>query len=387
MNRKYLLFLISFFILGMFLLTMTSDIGTRISKKIQITISSFQAHPDYVLAPAVVLGQATSVISLENIPHEKIEPENTISVPTSYFLNNLRHEYQSWNNCGPATLSMALSFYNLPHKQKEIAPYLKPDPEDKNVSPQEIVEYVKTHTNYKVIYTFNANLHQIKLLTSNEIPVIVETWYEPKPNDGMGHYQLVQGYDETKKEFYLYDSYKGPNVVILQQKLDTDWKVFNRTILVVFPEEKQTVVNQILGDLSDTEHIYIESVNNAQREIEKDQSDAFAWFNLGTSYSLMGKHSEATIAFDKARSLKLPWRMLWYQFAIFDAYLATGRVADVLALTTLNLKQANNLEESLFYRAKANLQLNRKDTAKIDLQKAVKYNKNYQPAQEELKKL
>ncbi len=86
-----------------------------------------------------------------------------------HFLNNLRHEYQTWNNCGPATLAMALSFYNLPQTQKDIAPYVKPDPEDKNVSPSELVEYVRKQTSYKIIHTFNANLLKIKLLIANDV--------------------------------------------------------------------------------------------------------------------------------------------------------------------------------------------------------------------------
>ncbi|OGE26718.1 hypothetical protein A3C26_00995 [Candidatus Daviesbacteria bacterium RIFCSPHIGHO2_02_FULL_39_12] len=282
---------------------------------------------------------------------------------------------------------MALSFYSLPQTQKDIALYVKPDPEDKNVSPQELVEYVRKQTSYKIIYTFNVNLLKVKLLIANDIPVIVETWYEPHPNDGMGHYQLIQGYDEANKELYVYDTYKGPHINISEEKLDSDWKAFNRTVLVIYPAEKEEIVKKILGDTNNTETTLKESLNNTQLEIEKDKSDVFAWFNLGTTLSLTGKHKEATVAFDKARTLNLPWRMLWYQFSIFDSYLAMGRIQDVYDLTTLNLQQANNLEESLYYRAKAEIQQNKKDAARLDLQNALKYNKNYLPAQEELKKL
>lgn len=388
MIRKLLIFLIPILILGLFIGSNT-ELGAKIGRKIWVTVLSFKPHPNYIPVSGTVSESELSSVSVSKneIPAEPTKLPSPSPVPNSYFLNNLRHEYQSWNNCGPATLAMALSFYNFSQKQKEIAPYLKPDSEDKNVSPQDIVEYVKTQTTYKITYTFNANLLKLKQLASNNIPVIVETWYEPQPNDGMGHYQLVQGYDSTKKELYMHDSYKGPHITISEQKLDDYWKVFNRTILVIYPEDKEQVVKNILGDTSNMENILKASLSNAQLEIEKNQSDSFAWFNLGTTYSLMGKHKEAATSFDKARSLKLPWRMLWYQFSIFDSYLAMGRFQDVVDLTTVNLKLANNLEESLYYRALAQKALNKKDAARADLQNALKYNKNYLLAKEELEKL
>ena len=43
----------------------------------------------------------------------------------------------------------------------------------------------------------NGNALRLKALLSAGIPVLVETWYEPKPNDGMGHYRLIVGYDDA----------------------------------------------------------------------------------------------------------------------------------------------------------------------------------------------
>ena len=48
-------------------------------------------------------------------------------------------------------------------------------------------------------------------------------------------------------------------------------------------------------------------------------------------------------------------RMVWYQFGMYAAYLATGRVADVLALTaaTLENQGGRNVEETYYYRGLA----------------------------------
>ena len=38
-------------------------------------------------------------------------------VPTSWHLNGIQHIYQGWNNCGPATLTMGLTYYGYSDDQ------------------------------------------------------------------------------------------------------------------------------------------------------------------------------------------------------------------------------------------------------------------------------
>ncbi|RIK17073.1 MAG: hypothetical protein DCC51_12895, partial [Anaerolineae bacterium] len=58
--------------------------------------------------------------------------------------------------------------------------------------------------------------------------------------------------------------------------------------------------------------------------------DPFAWFNLGSSLTELARLDDAALfegaaaAFDQARLLGLPPRMLWYQFGPYEAYLAGG---------------------------------------------------------------
>ena len=59
-------------------------------------------------------------------------------------LTGFEHEWQTWNNCGPATISMNLSYYGHVGTQVEAAQFLKPNQEDKNVSPDELVAYVRS---------------------------------------------------------------------------------------------------------------------------------------------------------------------------------------------------------------------------------------------------
>ena len=63
-------------------------------------------------------------------------------LPRYYKLNNVSYEGQGWNNCGPATLTNALTYFGYADNQTRAANYLKPDREDKNVSPWQMVNFV-----------------------------------------------------------------------------------------------------------------------------------------------------------------------------------------------------------------------------------------------------
>ena len=60
-------------------------------------------------------------------------PTPDTTLPISHTLTGLRHEPQWWNNCGAATLGTCLSFWGFELTQGDIAPLLKPDPEDKHI--------------------------------------------------------------------------------------------------------------------------------------------------------------------------------------------------------------------------------------------------------------
>ena len=83
--------------------------------------------------------------------------------------------------------------------------------------------------------------------------------------------------------------------------------------------------------------------------------DALAWFNLGSDLVALGQFEPAAAAYDRARQIGLPWRMLWYQFGPYESYHAVGRYDDVIALADTTLATANNLEESYYWRGMSRL--------------------------------
>src|SRR5690554_1170334 len=79
-----------------------------------------------------------------------VPPAHAQDLPTAARLDGIRHVYQDWNNCGPANLTMALSYFGWTNGQAAAQQFLKPNIEDKNVTPSEMAQYVNEHTDLGV---------------------------------------------------------------------------------------------------------------------------------------------------------------------------------------------------------------------------------------------
>lgn len=275
-------------------------------------------------------------------------------LPSNARIYGLRGVIQTWNNCGPATITMALSYFGWTEEQTYAASFLKPDAEDKNVTPGEMVGFVNDQTGVRALTRMAGNTDLIRAFIANGFPVIVSIGYAPEGEDWLGHYRAIVGYDDARQEFFAYDSYlgtgdNGEGISISYRELDSVWQQFNRRFIVVYEAQNEDRVAQILGLLTDPIRAAELAVEIAQDEVEADPRNGFAWFNLGTSLLALERYEEAAIAYDRARQLDLPWRMLWYQFGPYEAYFEVGRYTDVIALVNANLNNGGAYVEETYY--------------------------------------
>ncbi|MFN8456126.1 MAG: C39 family peptidase [Anaerolineae bacterium] len=318
-------------------------------------------------------------------PLPTVTPTPAISlaaVSNQVELTGLTHQWQTWNNCGPATIAMNMSFFGRPETQVEAAKFLKPNRDDKNVNPEELAAYART-VGLEAIVRRGGSLEQLKRLVGNNLPVIAETWLI-HDGDGLGHYRLIVGYDDSTGQLDTFDSLSGPNVKVNYQQFDADWRVFNRVYIVVYPPEQAAAAAAIIGSDMDETVMYERVAQAATAEVAANPNDAIALFNQGEALTRLGRFEEAVTAFDRARQIGLHWRRLWYQFTPFEAYYAVGRYQDVSALAEATIKGAGGLEEAYYYHGLA-LQALGQPGAQEDFQAALDYNPNYAPAAEALK--
>jgi tetratricopeptide (TPR) repeat protein len=315
------------------------------------------------------------------------------SIPASGAVSGINHYWQTWNNCGPATLTMNLSYYGLPATQAAAAKVLKPNKDDKNVSPEQMAAYARAQ-GLNALLRVNGDSARLRRLVSAGVPVLVETWLDH--DGGMGHYRLVTGYDDAAGEWTVYDSYVSdgidpkatyPGIRIPYDQMERMWHVFNRTYLVVFDEARAQAVQDIVGADVDEAGMWQRALERAQADVQQAPGDAFAWFNLGSSLVAQGRFSDAAVAYDQARVIGLPWRMLWYQFGPFRAYHEAGRFDELIALADATIATAGNIEETHYWKGKALQAKGDVEGARQQYRRAVELNSTYPEATAALAKL
>lgn len=311
-------------------------------------------------------------------------PYPSTPVAPSATVAGVYYHAQMWNNCGPATLAMNLSYFEIYQHQREGADFLKPNGDDKNVSPQQLLAYAAQQGIAGIVRT-GGDLDLLRRFIANGIPVIVETWIEPDDHGGMGHYRLLTGYDGGT--FTAQDSYYGPDRLLYGQELDLGWRVFNRKFIILFEPDEEERILSLLGPLADDATMHALTLERAQAEAAEAPDDAFAWFNLGAAYTRLGQHQFAAAAFDEARGIGLPLRMLWYQFEPFEAYLAVGRYDDVVELGYVTAYTASGHEEAYFYEGLGYLGKENLEMAVSRLRQSLDYNRNFEPAAVALEEL
>lgn len=314
-----------------------------------------------------------------------------IPIPVAHKLDTtrLRYEQQTWNNCGPATLTMGLSYFGYQNNQNAAAEYLKPESEDKNVSPYQMVNYVNDVVSstlpVNALYRVGGNLQLIKTLIANNFPVIIQKGMILEEEGWLGHYLLLIGYDDRQQGFFSYDSYLGHENFEGRQdtyrNIDELWRQFNRTFIVMYPPERETELNRLLGNWASPANAIQTALEIAQQEINANQEDNWAWFNLGSSYTLLGNYERAAQAFDYAFSLELPWRTLWYSHYPYQAYYAVGRYSDMMAYIQATQQTTPYVEETFYYEGAVLAVQGKREEAIQKFIEALKYNGNFSAAQ------
>jgi len=314
-------------------------------------------------------------------------------LPASARIDGVLHQQQTWNNCGPATITMALSFHGWRQPQAYAGDILKPNREDKNVSPHELANFVRQESFVEAIVRVGGSLDLLKRLVANGFPTVIETAAMFEGYDWIGHYRVVVGYDDAVQLFYFYDSFLGVGpdangITESYARVDNDWRAFNRTFIVVYHPERESLLRNMLAEhWNETDAAKI-AFETAQSEARSNPQDVFAWFNMGSSLVALGRHQEAAAAFDQATSTgRLPWRMMWYQHGAFAAYFAVGRYQDVLTLSAHNQNTAPELEETYYWRGRVYEAQGQTQRAASAYRRALGYNRNYEAARQALDSL
>jgi tetratricopeptide (TPR) repeat protein len=328
-------------------------------------------------------------------------PPTATAVPTplpdSVMLGKITLQPQTFNNCGPATLSMNLEYWGWDGHQGLIQELIKPRLEDLAVMPAELQIYVEEHTDFKMIVRRAGELEMIKELVSVGIPVMIERGYFIVSDGWMGHFGVINGYDDATQTVHIPDSFSGV-IEMSYDMLQGFWDEFNNTYLIVYPPEREAEVMAILGADADLTYNQQHALERAEARLATTtgKPQFFAAYSKGIVLNELKRYAEAAAAFDQAFALyaKLnpddrPWRMIWYEPGPYEAYYHTERYQDVINLADKTLEATPNkgLPETYLWRGRADLKLGNQRIAIFDFKRALQWHPNWPLALAELKAL
>lgn len=307
-------------------------------------------------------------------------PSPTKVLPSKKILSGGIHTFQTFNNCGPSSLSMALSYYGINDSQQRIGQYLRPyqissgDNDDKSVTLAELATYAKRY-DLMPIHRPNGSIKLVKEFINLELPVITRTILEK--GDDIGHYRVVKGYDG---DFLVQDdSLQGKDLKYSSLEFEQLWYQYGNEYLVLVPTDKIDLVKELLSEDFDEQRAW----ENYSLKLEASEKQVYTYLNLAVAYYRLGQYQKSIENYEQAKP-KLSKRDIWYQLEPIYSYFELGDYDKVFSESEEILNGGNKANTELYIiRAKIYAQTGDLSKAKQEIALAVKYNVN----NEEAKKL
>jgi hypothetical protein len=349
---------------------MTIFLGLLLHGIIRYALNTYGTTP---LLPKLIPSKQT-VPTLPLLPEKKV-------------LVNDYHIFQTFNNCGPASLSMALSYFGIHETQQTLGQAIRPyqiasgDNDDKSVTMDELA-YKAREYGLLTYHRPNGDITLLKQFITHGIPVITRTWLHV--HEDIGHYRIVKGYDETTQEIIQDDSFENKNLRYSYADFLSMWSKYNYEYLVLVPSDKQQLAESILGENVDFLTAWKHALENAQTEAARHPDDMYVEFNVSVAAYYAEDYKQSIAAYEKVAD-KLPFRTLWYQIEPIQAYYELGEYDKVFAITDKVLNNQNRAF-SEFYLIRGNIykKQGKLEEAKQEYENAVKYNVNLKAAKDAL---
>ena len=299
-------------------------------------------------------------------------PLPVVSDETRVVLGPFAFDWQKMNNCGPTTTSVMLSYFDFELPQLTVANVVKPNPDDKNVSPAEVAAYVRQQ-GLQVFIGINGDIPLIERLLAAGYPVMVEQWMHF--DGGVGHYRAARGYDREKQLILQEDTFLGPDIWRPYEEFNQDWAYFNNTYLVFYPPAEAERVAGLIGADWDATTMWQRALDTFSQ-----QDNGFALYGKAEALHQLGRDAEAIPFYEQAIARGLPERYFWYRFGYFEALNNMGQYQKTLDFSQPILEAMELSEDIRYHRAVAYKALGQIENARQELRKALEDNPNYAPA-------
>ena len=249
-------------------------------------------------APLRAVGAVLVAASLlAAFPQAARADDRTAPLPARADLGPMRHLWQSLNNCGPASVVMALSLFGIEADQEDARLALRGPDVRRGMGPGPVDPWVNERYGLRSIYRLNGTVELMKRLVANGFAPMVTQWMQDPAISRIAHWRTVRGYDDDTASFYVNDPMLGANVPLTYGWFNANWQPFSYRWMVLYEPKDQGRLQELIGpDWTESgmrDRFYARAKADALT-----QDTSAAWLTYGEAAYQDGWFAEAVAAFD-----------------------------------------------------------------------------------------
>ena len=259
-------------------------------------------------------------------------------LPAHADLGPMRHIWQSLNNCGPASVVMALSLFGVDADQEVARLALRGPDVRRGMGPGPVDPWVNDLYGLRSISRLNGTNDLMKRLIANGFAPMVTQWMQDPSISRIAHWRTVRGYDDDAKTFYVNDPMLGANVALSYEWFNANWQPFSYRWMVLYEPKDQGRLQQLIG--ADWTESGMRDAFYARAKADAYAQDtSAAWLAYGEAAYQDGWFAEAVAAFDRGMQLGSATGVFTVRSSYPQALRALGRQVDAerAAATLANL--------------------------------------------------
>lgn len=280
------------------------------------------------IASTVAMPAAAPVVDAD--PQAAVAPEPKLA-PSSVVIDDMKHVWQSLNNCGPASVVMALSTFGVDVSQETARVPLRGTNILSGMGPQRVDGWVKDNFGLRSVWRNNGTNDLLKRLVANGFAPMVTQWMQDPTVSRIAHWRVVRGYDDAASTFFVNDPMLGNMVTLSYPWFQNNWQPFSYRYMVIYNPSDEALLKTIIGD---------DWVDTKMRKnfYERTKAEAVAhdtsaaWLAYGEAAYGYGMFREAVSAFERGMELGSVLGVFTLRSSYPQALRALGRQSEADAM-------------------------------------------------------
>lgn len=151
---------------------------------------------------------------------------------------------QTYNACGPASITQVLGYYGLNVRMEDVSRQTRPN-ENAYMTAHAIARFAPTVGMKAKLYT-GGSLNVVRLAIQNGLPLIALQSYTNNAGRVIPHWRVIVGYDDYYRQAYLMDPLLG-YVTMDYQDFSDVWARQQGQFAVMYPPAMTRIVDKYLG--------------------------------------------------------------------------------------------------------------------------------------------